>query len=119
MSELVYTLEDLENAKSELQRLNEAWENYAGNNPNKYKSQIESARLDVEVIELALKQSGLIAWSDKELLDQELDRLYPNAESKRVVEHNGKRYQRWYRPASKSNSGKTVHAWHTGWREIE
>jgi hypothetical protein len=35
-----------------------------------------------------------------------------------IVEHNGKRYQRWYAPAEMSNSGKTVQAWDRGWREV-
>lgn len=118
MVEDPYTLEGLEKARAELKRLTDAWDNYSGNNPNKYQSQIKSARLQVSIIESALKANGTIPLTEHEQLERELDRLHPDAESKLIVEHNGKRYQRWYAPAAVSNSGKTVQAWDRGWREV-
>jgi len=44
----------------------------------------------------------------------ELDRLYPNARSRSIVEYGGKRYRIRYYPET-SRSGKTVHRWHHGW----
>jgi hypothetical protein len=50
MPECNYTLEDLETAKQDLKTLREKWENYSGNNSNKYQSEIRSATSMVRVI---------------------------------------------------------------------
>jgi hypothetical protein len=55
---------------------------------------------------------------ERERLQAELDRLFPNAESKRVVDHKGERYTRRYVPLATSNSGKTVKTWHGFWERI-
>jgi len=118
MADETYTLEGLENARAELKRLEDAWDNYSGNNPDKYQSQIKSARTMVRVIESTLKANGTLPLTEQEQFEGELDAAFPNAQSKEIVEHNGKRYQRWFLPAEKSNSGKTVKAWDRGWREV-
>lgn len=46
----------LEKAKGDLARLNEAWDNYSGNNPNKYRSDIKTARLMVDIAESWVKK---------------------------------------------------------------
>lgn len=58
MTQTPYTLEDLAAAKAELGRLERAWDNYSGNNPNKYRSRIETARVRVSAIKLHLKAAG-------------------------------------------------------------
>ena len=40
----MYTLNDYKAAKVELERLNQQWENYSGNNPNKFQTSIAAAR---------------------------------------------------------------------------
>jgi hypothetical protein len=39
-----YSLEDLAEAKDELKMQNARWENYSGNNPNKFYTHIEEAK---------------------------------------------------------------------------
>lgn len=51
----MYTLEDLENARKKLESLQERWANYTGNNPNKYESDLKSARREIRIIEDYLK----------------------------------------------------------------
>lgn len=118
MAGMTYTMADLEKARAELTRLSDAFANDSSNNPNKYQSQIKAASRKVRHIEAALKDAGVIPLTDHEKLERELDAAFPNARSKEVVEHKGKKYQRWFYPAEKSNSGKTVHEWDKGWREV-
>lgn len=119
MTPTTYTMADLEKARAVLEAVHQRFDNYSGNNPDRYQSQMNAARREVRHIESALKAAGVIPLSAQEQLEQELDRLHPDAPSKTIVEHNGKRYQRWYYPAEKSNSGKTVHEWDKGWRGVQ
>jgi hypothetical protein len=57
--------------------------------------------------------------TEKELLDKELDEAFPNAQSKQIVEHKGRKYRRRFWPLDKSRSGKTVHEWGCDWIEID
>lgn len=113
-----YSLEDLAEAKAELQIQNARWENYSGNNPNKFYTQIEEAKLKVYLIETELKQSGLIQLSPNEARDALLDEAFPNAKSKEIVDWQGKKYKKCFSPVSKSRSGKTVYGWRKYWREV-
>lgn len=114
-----YSLDDLAEAKAELKMQNARWENYSGNNPNKFHTQIESARLKVHLIEAELKQSGLISLSPMEARNAMLDAAFPNAKSKEIVDWQGKKYIRRFSPLSKSLSGKTVKAWSKFWEELD
>jgi hypothetical protein len=62
---------------------------------------------------------GLLERSYKEKLERELNRIFPNAQSKEIVEHNGKKYRRRYWPLEKSRSGKTVKEWDKSWVMVE
>ena len=118
MANTSYTIEDLENARAELRRWDDAFADTSSNNPNKYRSQIRAAASEVRRIEAALKDAGVIPLTEHEKLERELDVAFPQAQSKEVVEYRGKKYQRWFSPAEKSNSGKTVHEWKKGWSEV-
>ena len=48
----------------------------------------------MRIIEDALKADGAISLTEKEQLEKELDAAFPNAKSKQVVEHGGRRFQR-------------------------
>lgn len=112
---MAYTIDDLEQATAALALLQKRWENYDGNNPNKYRASIADAQARVATIEASLKASGEIPLTDHEVLERDLDRAFPEARSREIVEHEGKRYQRRFSPVSKSLSGKTVKAWHKSW----
>lgn len=114
-----YSIADLDAARADLAKLQAAWENYDGGNPDKYQSRLKSAQSLVVIIESSLKSQGVIPYTPQELLERELDKMFPDAKSKDIVEYEGKRYQRWYRPLHRSNSGKTVKVWDRGWEEVK
>lgn len=114
----MYTLDDLANARATLQRLSDAFDRYTGNNPNKGQADIKAACRQVRAIEQHLKRSGVIPLTEREKVEAELDRAFPNARSKQVVEHNGRRYQRWFNPLEWSRSRKSVPQWERGWADV-
>lgn len=114
-----YMLEDLEKAREELKFWEDKFANTRANNPNKFRSQIKDAGRRVRWIKESLKASGIIEKSDTEKITAELDTLYPNAKSKRIVTYKGEKYQIRYFPLDKSRSGKTVHEWGHEWRLVE
>lgn len=114
----MHTLDDLHEAQAALDSVLRRWENYSGNNPRKYDADIANARATVHVIEESLKSAGVLALSEQELRDRELDHLFPDVQSREIVEWNGKKYQRRFSPVSESLSGKTVKAWKKYWEEV-
>lgn len=115
----MYTLEDYEKTKVEYASWVKKWDNYSGNNPDKYQADIRAAARELRRIEQYLKDAGLLERTEKEKLERELDRMFPDAQSKEVVEYNGKEYQRRYWPLEKSRSGKTVNKWGRSWEPIQ
>jgi hypothetical protein len=114
----VYTLEDYERARAELQEWDDKFDSYSGNNPDKYRSEINMAASKVRAIESYLKKSGLLPMSEREKLELELDAMFPKAKSKEIVLYQGRRYQRRFFPLAKSRSGKTVTEWGKAWVEV-
>lgn len=114
----MYTLDDFNAAKAELEELNQCWKDYSGNNPNKYRASINAAGAKVRAIEAELKAAGLLQRTPQEELEQRLDLAFPNAHSKQIVEFKGKRYVRRFTPLRKSLSGKTVTEWGKSWEEV-
>jgi hypothetical protein len=112
------TIEDYNAAKAELERLNERWDNYSGNNPDKYRSSIRSASARVRAVEAELKSLGLLPRPPKEELEAKLDAAFPRARSKQIVEFQGKQYIRRFAPLSMSLSGKSVAEWSKSWEEV-
>lgn len=117
-SETKVSLQDLETAKAELQRVDDRWENYSGNNPNKFVSQRGAARSRVESLTRTLKAQGDLPLTGHEALCAELDRLAPNARHNDVIEHDGVKYKRLFSPARTSLPGKTVTEWDRTWKAI-
>ncbi len=115
----MYTLDDLKKAQDTLTTWSERWENYSGNNPNKYQSDLKTARAKVRHITDYLKNNGTIPKSEQELLNDELDSHFPNAQSKEIVEYKGKKYKKVFFPEEKSRSGKTVQEWGQRWNAID
>ena len=109
-----YSIADLDRAKAERARVREAWSNYSGSNPNKYHSELNDTQRRVEIIEDALKAAGILPLSEQEILERELDRRFPDAASKTIVEHEGARYQRRFTPAEKSRRGNVMR-WRMHW----
>lgn len=113
-----YTLQDLEKARIDLQKWIDRFENYSGNNPNKYQTDIKSARQRVRQIEYVLKIEGVFPNTENEELQSILDRFFPAAQNKEIVEHEGQRYERRFRPSEKSRSGKSVKSWERYWVKL-
>lgn len=116
---MAYTFDDLERAKRELAVASERAANHRANNPDYGQADIRSAAREVRAITESLKADGILPLTEKEKLYAELDKLFPNARSKEVVEFRGKRFQRRFYPAEKSLSGKTVREWDKWWEEIK
>lgn len=114
-----YTLADLEQAEAELAAWNRRFDDYSGNNPDKYQADIKSARARVREIEFALKADGAIPKSEHETLETMLDRIFPNARSKEIVEYEGRKYQRRFTPLERSRSRKSVTSWDKSWVKIQ
>jgi hypothetical protein len=114
-----YTLADLEAAKAELAAWNKRFDDYTGNNPDKYQADIRSARARVREIEFALKADGVIPKSEHEQLESTLDRMFPNARSMEIVEYEGQKYQRRFTPLERSRSRKSVTVWDKSWVRLQ
>lgn len=112
------SLEDLEAAKAELQRIEDRWENYSGNNPNKFVAQRDAARSRVASITRTLKAQGDLPLTEHEALCAEFDRIAPNARHNDEVEHDGASFRRIFSPARISLSGKTVTEWDRTWKKV-
>ncbi len=80
-----FTIDDHNQALQALTLLEARWENYDGNNPNKYWADIEAARAKLAVITKALKSSGLLPRTPEEERDALLDSTFPDARSKEIV----------------------------------
>lgn len=113
-----YTLEDLAKANERLEAARRRADSDSSNNPNKGLADVRAAGREIELIIKGLKAQGLIPKTDQENLEAEIDRSFPNAESKQIVNHHGKRYQLRFTPAEMSRSGKNVMRWHRRWEEI-
>lgn len=112
------TQEDLDAARRDLTVWNERFQNYSGNNPDKYKSDIKAARRRIRELESKLKASGILPLSVQEQLEAELDRAFPAARSKQIVEHKERKYQLRFWPLERSNSRKTVTEWGKSWEDV-
>ena len=112
------SIADLEAARAELVAIQAKFDRYTGNNPDKYQTELRDAAARIRTLESDLKASGQIQLSPQEMLDAELDRLYPKARSKDIVEHEGQRYQLRFFPLSKSRTGKTVNEWGHTWAAL-
>ncbi len=55
--------------------------------------------------------------TDDAPISAKLDHNFPNAGSNAIVEFEGNRYQRKYRPV-KSRSGRTIHYWEKWWMDL-
>lgn len=115
----MHTLDDYEKAKAEAKKWTDTFDRYTGNNPDKYQSDIKIARAKLREIEQDLKSRGLLVMNEKEKLEAELDKHFPEAESKQIVEYKGKSYQRKYFPLEKNRSRKAVTGWGKSWIEIQ
>lgn len=114
----MYTLEDYEQAKKELKGWMERWNDYTGNNPDKYQADIRAARNRLAEIEADLKRRGVLELSEREKLEKRLDEAFPNAQSKEIVKFEGKQYRRRFLAADKTRSGAVVR-WDKYWEEIK
>lgn len=111
-------LQQLEVAKRELADWVDRFDNYSGNNPDKYQSNLKHARRAVHELTEECKRAGLLPASEPERIGFELDNLYPDAGSRQVVAFEGRYFQKRFKPGQMSNSRKTVTAWDHHWEEL-
>lgn len=113
------TLDDHAKAVEALASLSAKQDNYSGNNPNKFRADIEAARARLAAIELSLKRGGVLQRSPAEERDAELDLAFPNAQSKEVVTWQERQFIKRFTPTGKSLSGKTTLGWTSHWEELK
>ena len=119
MSSDCYTVDDLERVKKDLAKLVDSEARYSGNNPDKYTAGIRSLVRQRDAIADELKRQGLLPEEEEEALTRRLDEVFPNARNRQVVEFEGARYRKRFRPAGHSRSGKTVTDWEHWWEPVD
>ena len=77
-------------------------------------AQIKIASNKVKLIESLLRANDLLPVNEKELFDGVLDRLFPRAKSKEIVNYGGLRFQRRFYPVQKG-AGNAVTEWEKAW----
>lgn len=110
-----FTLEDLERERN-------LDYDIRANNPNAFRRKRQEHMQRLREIENSLIEQGILKepeLTEEQKLNLELDQLYPDAESRTIVEYEGKKYQIKYFPKSTSLSGKTVKQWGHTWDLIE
>ncbi|RWR29902.1 hypothetical protein D2T31_08330 [Sinirhodobacter populi] len=115
---MTLTIDDLKAAKAELESLQDRDSMDTSGNPEKYHTRIAGARQRVYEIEKALKSAGAIPRTEHEEMEFKLDKAFPAAKSRDIVEFEGTRFQRRFRPFTKSRSGKTVTTWDAYWTKL-
>src|SRR5271169_659315 len=114
-----FTLEDLERAEQVWREWEKRFGDSNSNNPNKFRGQINAAASRVRMIEAELKRTGLLPLTAQEVLENALDKRFPRARSREIVEFDGKIYQRIFIPLQFSRSRKTVKEWRKTWKLID
>ena len=74
-------------------------------------------RVSIQKAEIlvCLKNQGLLAVSEVEVISSALDLLHKRAKNNVAVEYNGNTYQRRFSPLKLSKSGKVVRTWAKYW----
>lgn len=111
-------IKTLADAQAQLADIERRWDNYSGNNPDRFDSGLKYWGGVVADLTRTLKMEGLIAATADELLEFQLDREFPRARSKEIVSFGGKRYRRRFAPAVLSRSRKTVIRWSKWWEPV-
>ena len=112
-------LQALEDARAERARIEEAWDGYSGNNPEKFHGRRTEAALKVHHLEEACRRAGLMPLTSEEELWARIDAAYPNAASREIVSFEGAYYRRRFSPIAESRSRKTVYAWRKYWEPMK
>ena len=112
----MYTIADYEEAKVKFEDAADLWSDAdIHNKSNKYTARAKAASDRLREIEEYLKRQGIIPYTEHELVEEILNQKYPNAQSREVVEYDGRRYWKEFWPLERSKSGKTVKKWASGW----
>ena len=117
MSDAPPTLQNLAEAQAELARQVARQDDYDGNNPNKFSTDVRLAREKVADLTRALKACGLLPRTDHEILEARLDAAHPKARPKDIVTFENDRFLRWMQPATRTLSGG-VASWDKGWTQV-
>jgi hypothetical protein len=111
------SLKDLEEARSRLEQAHERFARSSGSSTRKYPAALNDAAAEIRALERALKQAGVLARSEHELLEEQLDAAFPDATSSDVITHDGKRYRRRFFAVRTSPKGRVL-AWGRSWEEV-
>lgn len=114
----MYTIQDLENARANLQRCVAAFDTPLETCREQASAAVRAASAKVQEIETYLKMHGIIELTDRQRLEAALETQFPNAEHLQIVEYQGGRYQMRYYPEQKYQSGWGVKKWGKRWEQL-
>lgn len=104
-----YTPQDYYDADEALDQVLESWE--GGTVPRREVDQAESKLAEVIAY---LRSNGTMPKTRHELLEEKLDLFFPDAASREMVEYQGERYQRRFKPLKRGKGGGVVE-WERYW----
>lgn len=111
-------LDQLEAARKALSDLDSRFENYDGNNPDKYVVPRQRAREHLAAVERACKAAGVLPLTEHEAREQRLDQAFPKVANRQVVEFEGSHFQRRFMKATVSRAGNPT-SWTPYWAELK
>lgn len=114
----MYTVEDLEAARAELERCVAAFDSALRTYHEELSARVRAASRRVGEIENYLRMQGLIEGNPQQRSQGALDSVFPNAQHGDIVQYQGKRYRLRYFPEAKCRSGWGVKKWGKRWEEL-
>jgi len=110
---MTYTEQDYFAADDAYEKALAGWENNL-----LPKSVFDEAEKKLAEVIAYLRANGSMPKTRHEILEESLDRLYPEAASKEVVEYQGKRFRRLFRPLKRGKGGGVVE-WERSWSPLD
>ncbi|MBW5414756.1 hypothetical protein [Pseudomonas sp. MAG002Y] len=81
------------------------------------REEVDKAEAKLADVIAYLRVNGAMPKTPHEILEESLDLLYPEAASRQIVEYQGKRYQRRFKPLKRGKGGGVV-KWEKSWLPV-
>ncbi|MGP9768284.1 hypothetical protein ACT3UM_21430 [Halomonas sp. AOP13-D3-9] len=104
-----YTPQDYYDADEALDQVLESWEG-----GTVHRREVDQAESKLPEVIAYLRSNDTMPKTRHELLEEKLDRLFPDAASREMVEYQDERYQRRFKPLKRGKGGGVVE-WERYW----